>query len=415
MTPPMAHAQAASDPIAVVRDGRFFLRDQPGGGDADDDLRFGRADDLPLLGDWNGDGALTPGVRRSREFLLRNARSGGPADVTFIYGRADDQPIAGDWDGDGTDEIGVVRNGRFLLRTTLDGGPADLAFTYGRADDQPITGDWDGDGTDEIGVVRNGRFLLRTTLDGGPADLAFSYGRSGDLPLGGTDAARLPVPSDEADGGDDEAADDIAEPSPVTLQRGDEGPAVAALQRALRDSRYWVDGIDGVFGLNTEHAVLAVQKAHGLTRDGIYGPATRAALGTGSRPTPRSTSGNVVEFDEDRQLLLLVEDGVTRWTFHAAGGDESSYTYGGSTYYAATPNGTWSIYREVDGWRVSHLGRLYRPKYFHTAGIAVHGYASVPAYAASHGCVRVGMDQMDWLWANDEMPIGRTVWVYGSP
>ena len=24
-------------------------------------------------------------------------------------------------------------------------------------------------------------------------------------------------------------------------------------------------------------------------------------------------------------------------------------------------------------------------------------------------------DQMDWLWANGELPIGRTFWVYGSP
>lgn len=370
LTAPTANAQSASDPIAVVRDGRFLIRDQPGAGDADDDLRFGRADDLPLLGDWDGDGEVTPGVRRGREFMLRNTRSGGPADVTFIYGRDDDQPIAGDWNGDGTDEIGVVRNGRFLLRTSLDAGPADLAFTYGRDDD---------------------------------------------LPLGGTDAASLPVTDDDAGGGDDDVADDIGEPSAVTLQRGDEGPAVAALQIALRDSRYWVDGIDGVFGLNTEHAVLAVQKAHGLTRDGIYGPATATALDTGSRPAARSTSGNLVEFDETRQLLLLVEDGVTQWAFHASGGDESTYTYGGSTYYAETPNGTWSIYRQVDGWRTSHLGRLYRPKYFHTAGIAVHGYSSVPAYAASHGCVRVGMDQMDWIWSNDAMPIGRTVWVYGSP
>ena len=378
VAPPAAQAQSGPDPIAVVRDGRFFIRDQPGSGDADDDLRFGRADDLPLLGDFNGDGELTPGVRRGREFMLRNARSGGPADLAFVYGREDDQSIAGDWDGDGTDEIGVVRDGRFLLRTSLDAGPADLAFTYGRDDD---------------------------------------------LPLGGTDAARLPVTSDDTSDGDtsddtsdeDDGASDGDEPLVVTLQRGDDGPAVATLQRALRESRYWVGGVDGVFGLNTEHAVLAVQKANGLTRDGIYGPATRAALSTGSRPTPRSTSGNVVEFDEDRQLLLLVEDGVTQWTFHAAGGDESTYTYGGSTYYAETPNGRWNVYREVDGWRVSHLGRLWRPKYFHTAGIAVHGYTSVPAYAASHGCVRVGMDQMDWIWANDQMPIGRTVWVYGSP
>ena len=44
--------------------------------------------------------------------------------------------------------------------------------------------------------------------------------------------------------------------------------------------------------------------------------------------------------------------------------------------------------------------------------IAVHGYHSVPPYPASHGCVRVTEAAMDWIWANDVMPMGSTVWVH---
>ncbi len=202
---------------------------------------------------------------------------------------------------------------------------------------------------------------------------------------------------------------------PMLLEPGDEGPAVRALQQRLEDHDYWVGPIDGVYSSLTEQAVLAIQKVHGLLRDGIYGPSTRTAVADPQAPATRSSEGYVVEFDEDRQLVLLVQDGVAGLIFHASGGNEEYYEYEGERYFAETPNGTWTIYREIDDWRTSHLGDLYRPKYFHTAGIALHGYDIVPAEAASHGCVRVSIEAMDWLWANDALPIGTEVLVYGSP
>jgi len=202
---------------------------------------------------------------------------------------------------------------------------------------------------------------------------------------------------------------------PVLLEPGDEGSHVEALQRRLAAHDYWVGPIDGVYGTLTEHAVLAVQKVHGLARDGIYGPSTRAVVADPAAAPTRTSSGYVVEFDEDRQIVMLVRDGVAEQIFPASGGNEEYHTYAGTTYWAETPNGDWDIYRQIDGWRTSHLGQLYRPKYFHTDGIAFHGSASVPAQAASHGCVRVSIEAMDWIWANDVMPIGTDVSVYGSP
>ena len=59
------------------------------------------------------------------------------------------------------------------------------------------------------------------------------------------------------------------------LKRGDRGPAVAAVQRALGIAA------DGVFGRQTRAAVRAFQAAHGLEVDGVVGPITRGALGGG--------------------------------------------------------------------------------------------------------------------------------------
>jgi lipoprotein-anchoring transpeptidase ErfK/SrfK len=66
------------------------------------------------------------------------------------------------------------------------------------------------------------------------------------------------------------------------------------------------------------------------------------------------------------------------------------------------------VYRQINGWRRSPLGLLYRPKYF-SGGYALHGSTSVPAYPASHGCVRVNTRAMDHLWPR--VPVGTPVWI----
>jgi peptidoglycan hydrolase-like protein with peptidoglycan-binding domain len=56
------------------------------------------------------------------------------------------------------------------------------------------------------------------------------------------------------------------------------GPEVRRLQRALGVSA------DGVFGPATQRALRRWQRRHGLTADGIAGPLTRSALGLGAGP-----------------------------------------------------------------------------------------------------------------------------------
>jgi lipoprotein-anchoring transpeptidase ErfK/SrfK len=81
---------------------------------------------------------------------------------------------------------------------------------------------------------------------------------------------------------------------------------------------------------------------------------------------------------------------------------------------AVTPVGTFKIDRErPDGWWIGDLGQIYRPKYF-VGGVAIHGSMSVPAYPASHGCVRVTVKAMDFIWDNNILPRGTQVLVYGE-
>ncbi|MDD9207915.1 hypothetical protein PU560_15775, partial [Georgenia sp. 10Sc9-8] len=87
-------ALAADDDPVAVRDTRWTVA----GGAT---FAFGRATDVQVMGDWDGNGSATPGVFRDGVWHLRNSRSAGIADLSVAYGRAGDVPVVGDWDGDG--------------------------------------------------------------------------------------------------------------------------------------------------------------------------------------------------------------------------------------------------------------------------------------------------------------------------
>lgn len=201
------------------------------------------------------------------------------------------------------------------------------------------------------------------------------------------------------------------EPAATTLRRGDKGPGVAALQKGLHALGYWLGARNDSFGPLTEQAVSAFQKVEGLTPDGVAGPATLAAFESAERPTT-SAKGNLVEVDKGRQVLFVVRSGAVAWILNVSTGTEEPYQVNGRTEMADTPPGRWTVDWAVNGTDVGELGALYRPRYFHEDGIAVHGYHSVPNYPASHGCVRVTEAAMDWIWAQDLMPVGSAVWVH---
>ncbi len=77
------------------------------------------------------------------------------ADKSFTFGQAGDLPIVGDFDGDGVADLAVYRAGRWIVDTngnrTMDAH--DRVFELGGADGKPIAGDWDGDGDDDPAVV----------------------------------------------------------------------------------------------------------------------------------------------------------------------------------------------------------------------------------------------------------------------
>jgi hypothetical protein len=89
---------------------------------------------------WRG--ATRPVIVRANTWFVRDSLTGGVADHTFTYGQAGDVPLLGDWDGDGEATPGVVRGSSWLLRNNLDGGPTSASPTV-----SPATTRWSATGT----------------------------------------------------------------------------------------------------------------------------------------------------------------------------------------------------------------------------------------------------------------------------
>ncbi len=191
-------------------------------------------------------------------------------------------------------------------------------------------------------------------------------------------------------------------------------PSVLALQERLAELGYDVGTPDGKWGAQTTYALMAFQKVEGLTRDGQDGPQTQAALATASKPGPMVPGGapNRIEIDVERQVMFHWVDGSLARILPVSTGNNERYCVDGECSVAVTPGGSFRIGRKAVGLEVAPLGELWWPMYFN-GGIAIHGSPSVPAYPASHGCIRIPMYAAPTFY--DQVPAGTRVHVLNSP
>ena len=157
--------------------------------------------------------------------------------------------------------------------------------------------------------------------------------------------------------------------------------SAAPVQKRLVALAYLPGGaVTGRWDYRTSQALVAFQAWQRLQRDGTIGPKTLAALATASAPVPRAhIKGREIEIYRALGVTLLVDNGHVVRAVHSSSGRPGYIT----------PTGTYSIFRkESQSW--SHPYRVWLPyaSYFN-GGIALHAYPVVPAYPASHGCIRI--------------------------
>jgi hypothetical protein len=182
---------------------------------------------------------------------------------------------------------------------------------------------------------------------------------------------------------------------------GSSGPGVLAYEQRLAALHFDPGPVDGHFDQDTFYAVQAVQKLWGLPITGTIDQQTRFVLSAFKYRPPLVTGAQAepdrVEIDLDRQVLTVYQNYQVRLITTTSTGS-GRYFCGGDDgcQYAVTPTGRYTFQWFFNGWRKGPLGELYKPYYFN-GGIAVHGYTSVPAYPASHGCARIPMFIADYF------------------
>jgi hypothetical protein len=179
---------------------------------------YGNAGDLPVVGDWDGNGTFTVGLFRpagspnnssgQAQWFLSNSNIANNTDIgPFYYGNAGDLPVVGDWDGNSTFTVGLFRpagspnnsssQAQWFLSNSNIANNTDIGpFYYGSAGDLPVVGDWDGNGTFTVGTFRpagspnnsasQAQWFLSNNNVANHTDIGpFYYGNAGDLPIVG--------------------------------------------------------------------------------------------------------------------------------------------------------------------------------------------------------------------------------------
>jgi peptidoglycan hydrolase-like protein with peptidoglycan-binding domain len=178
------------------------------------------------------------------------------------------------------------------------------------------------------------------------------------------------------------------------LGPGSTGISAYELDRRLDELHYALGRVDGYYGSDDVDAVIAFQKLHGLPRTGSVDAGFWRELQLAQVPKARYP-GDHIEVSKGRQVLFLVRGGEVALIVPVSTGATGN-----------TPLGVWHVYSKVPGYNAK---LMYYSSFF-VGAFAIHGYASVPPYPASHGCVRIP------LWVARRMysliDYGTTVYIY---
>jgi L,D-transpeptidase catalytic domain len=178
---------------------------------------------------------------------------------------------------------------------------------------------------------------------------------------------------------------------------GGHGRAVRLMQEGLRALAY-VTPVSGRYDDATGRAVLAFRKVNRMSR--VETPSTaifkKLFRGKGGFTLKYPKAGRHVEFDWARQVLVFAQGGNAIRIYHASSGKPSTPTvFGTFHFYSKTPG--------------TNAKGMVDSNYF-IRGYAVHGYADVPPFAASHGCIRVPIPDAPSIF--NWIRLGETIFVY---
>ena len=244
-----------------------------------------------------------------------------------------------------------------------------------------------------------------------------ALGASACLQAGPADAARVTPASHNAPYA--QAAPATAYVPPArNLYLGDHGPAVRSVQLRLNQLGYYAGPADGRYGPDLEEAVWAFKEVQDLPMRGGNPVITRAFRHDLISPRPpysKYPAGGPgrIEINQSIQVLVLYRYNKPHLILHVSSGGRYYYCNQGSCGYAITPDGKYKALSYLPGNIRVPLGYMENPVFFIGRAYAIHGGDAVPWYPASHGCVRLYDDVVNWF--HKLVTLGKThIYIFGT-
>ena len=196
---------------------------------------------------------------------------------------------------------------------------------------------------------------------------------------------------------------------PSPMSRGAEGQDVKRVQRRLRYLEYIYTTPDGQYGPATEKAVTAFQKRNGLEQTGSCNADTMALLF--SDKALKALKPYVLKVDTSKQRVYAYgldannEHTVLVRTMKCSTGRNETPTPKG-TYQATTgPGARWHYFSKFQCWAqyaytISGDILFHSVIYYEKEGRVQSSTVSNLGRKASHGCVRLSVEDAKWVWSN---------------
>jgi hypothetical protein len=171
--------------LAVYRDGGaggqsfFFYRPSAQPGVDFITIPWGTGGDVPMRGDFDGDGKQDAAVFRPSDNLWYILYSSDGSVHYESWGLACDTFVPADYDGDHKTDLAVFRIDTWYIRRSSDGQP--VIQNFGLPSDILVPADFDGDQRTDLAVFRNGDWYILQSQTGSVAYV--NFGLAGDTPV----------------------------------------------------------------------------------------------------------------------------------------------------------------------------------------------------------------------------------------